>query len=482
MKKIYTATLFFGIFALFGIPIFFLFKSALFGYFFQDDWFSFSISHVSSIIDFFKFFVPRSDVIYYRPLGMQIPFYFVDQLFGLNPLPFKLATFVIHLVNGMLVYLFIKQFLKQHWTAIIAAFVYLTSANHQIIFYWAATFAFIMAPTFYLGSFILFLQRKINLSLLVFAVGLLANELLITLPSVITTWLLLRRKKEQIKKLVGFWLVTGLYIVFRLTVAHFPTNGGYSLIYDLKQPFITLRNFLLWSLNWPETIQDQFLKFFVLNKLFIQNFSPYIAVFVTVSLLYLVFFIAIPLVAIYTHKIKKPDLAIPFFGLIWFVITLVPVLVFANHAFSYYVPIPLIGLLMAGFYLVKELMTSLNMSKFVQIISLLIFSGIWYYSSFINIDLNTKIHWAPQRAAKSSYLVNLLRTKYPILPPDAVVVVISHDEEYKWALGEQNAVHVLYNAPTISTFYGSETEYFAKFGNLGDFEKDKMQQKIFVIP
>src|SRR3989344_6564769 len=77
-----------------------LYLPAINGYFFQDDWFTLKISNAENINSFLGFFVPRSDVIYYRPLGMQIPFFLLSSLFGINPIPFKIFIVLIHLLHA----------------------------------------------------------------------------------------------------------------------------------------------------------------------------------------------------------------------------------------------------------------------------------------------------------------------------------------------------------------------------------------------
>ncbi len=141
--------------ALFSVS--FLFHKAISAYFFQDDWFSFSISQAKNIFDILAFFKPRSDLIYYRPLGMQIPFFITQTLFGITPWPFKLAALLIHLLNGWLVYSLLNRLLADKQLSFFGALLYVTSVTHYTIFYWAATFAFVLAPTFYLSSFLFFL-------------------------------------------------------------------------------------------------------------------------------------------------------------------------------------------------------------------------------------------------------------------------------------------------------------------------------------
>ncbi|OGG00993.1 hypothetical protein A2153_05995 [Candidatus Gottesmanbacteria bacterium RBG_16_38_7b] len=86
--------------------VYLLFLPALTSYYFQDDWFAFSIVTGKKWSDLISFFLPPQDVIWYRPLGVQIPFFLAYTFYRFNPFPFKIMTFVFHLTNGLLVYYF----------------------------------------------------------------------------------------------------------------------------------------------------------------------------------------------------------------------------------------------------------------------------------------------------------------------------------------------------------------------------------------
>ena len=151
------------IFIGFAIGIFLsltLFYKSFTTYYFQDDWFSLRISNISSFAEFLSFFKPRSDIIYYRPLGMQVPFFISQTLFGLNPLFFRLITLMLHIFNSWLVYKILNYILKNKKLAIVGFLFYATASSNLTIFYWAATFAFVLAPALYFGSFYAFLKNK----------------------------------------------------------------------------------------------------------------------------------------------------------------------------------------------------------------------------------------------------------------------------------------------------------------------------------
>ena len=101
---------------------------------------------------------------------------------------------------------------------------------------------------------------------------------------------------------------------------------------------------------------------------------------------------------------------------------------------------------------------------------------IWIISARKNIDFNRLIHWSAQRADISAQLIEKITTRYPRLPDGAMVLVQLPDinpAEAKLALADQNALQVIYNDPTMTTFFGNRDEFFKRH-RIGD-------QQIFVV-
>ncbi len=433
-----------------GVLTYILFGASFSSYFFQDDWFSLQISTVSSILDVFRFFIPRTDVIYYRPLGMQFIFFLFQKLFyfiGIDPLPFRMATFLIHIVNGYLVYRILSFIHKNEKVGMFSAVLYISAAVHFTIFYWAATIAFAMAPFFYFGAFLFFLEKKNKLSLSFFILGLFTNELLITFPAIIFTWSLLQNKK-QLKETLWFWVIFACYVGARFILFKPPTTGSYAVEYAPLQILLNFRDYVLWSFNFPEEIHNQFVNWFMLNPVFVKEFFPYIASF---GLTLLGFFVL--MVVGISHSLYAKDkimyLKYGVFGVIWFVGTLAPVLFFSNHAFSYYLAIPLLGMFITLFAGLSELMKK-NSRLAYGIIS--VFCLVWIIASYQSIRFNTFIHWAPRRALLSFETLQRLRWEVS-QPKRGSALHVPGGDEYIWALSDQHGVQVFFNDPTLKTIY-----------------------------
>lgn len=427
--------------------VWFLFKESFSAYFFQDDWFSLFISRAQTPLQFLSFFFPRNDLIYYRPLGMQIPFFIIQSLFEINPLPFRIVTFIIHLLNSFLVYKILQRFAFREKTAVIGAILYATSSIHLTIFYWAATFAFVLGPFLYFSSFLCYLNKRKSLSIFLFLIGLLTNELIITLPAILLFWNVFLNQIPKWKVIIPYVILSLVYVVFRLTLAKASIGGDYGLINDVVPLLKNGRDYVLWSLNWPEEIHNQFISFLKLQPLFISQFLKHIMIFIVNSLGMLIFFF----ISLRLNFQKT------LFGIAWFFIALLPILFFSQHAYAYYLPIPFLGFLLLIIPAIEKLMYSPQHVLYHKILLLIAFMSVWYASSLQNIEFNTYVHWVPRRAEISRRIIDQIQTKYPIIPGKSIVIIPKKDE-HQLVLSDQNALKVIYNDASIEAFYGTKTD------------------------
>lgn len=437
----------------------FLYKESFNSYFFQDDWFTLKISQAKNLSDFLTFFVPRTDVIYYRPLGMQVPFFLLRSMFGLDPLAFHLLTYFTHTVNIVLVFLLVKFLLKKDSLSLLVSFLYGTSLVHYTPFFWSATYAFVLGPTFFFLSFIFFLlslQKGIKgywLSLAFYFLGLLTNEIVIVLPLILIFYLFISQKIKQFKTVMPYFLIGVLYLLLRFTYFQ-PTTSNSD--YQLEAGLYLLNNlkaYFLWSFNWPEEIKAQFTSFFVINQKFISEFLlDFWVLVISFSVNFLLFFI-LP-IALFIYKRNYRLLKISSFGIFWFFVGLLPVIFFPRHSFSYYLPISLVGLLFTCLTLFDYLLKSVKKISlvFAQLFILLVLVG-WTTVAFVSVEFNSKIHWAPRRARVAKELVTKAQKFYPRDNPDYPFIYIQPSSEKKLALNDQEGLKIIYGDENIKTVY-----------------------------
>lgn len=436
---------------------FILYKDSLGVNYFQDDWFSLKISNAKNFIDFLKFFIPRKDVIYYRPLGMQVPFFITQKMFSINPFPFRILTFANHAINIFLIFFLVRKLLSDESKALLAAFFYSISAVHYTVFYWSSTYAFMLGPTFFFASFLFFLKYfdKLNnnwlwLSFSVYILALLTNEMVISLPVILLIYLKLFSKKNY-RSVLPFIFATVILLLIRFVYFRPPTFSDYQLNIG-PETFRNLKAYLLWSFNWPEEIKAQFVSFFKINPLFRVEFADYLRVFIST----LIINAAIVLLSLFIiFRVKKINdlLKLFSFAISWYIISLIPVLFFPNHSFSYYLSIPLVGLLI----IFSQMLISLHkffIGKFKKIYILLLILTVfsWYWASKTTVEFNSLIHFAPRRSKIARDLIE--KGKKLKLPDNrSVIIYVSPSSENKLALNDQDALEVLYGREDITTAY-----------------------------
>ncbi len=440
-----------------------LYRLSFSSYFFQDDWFSFRISEVKNLNHFLSFFIPRKDVIYYRPLGMQIPYFILNNLFGLNPLPFRIAVLTTHAVNIFLVFILIFLLVKKEETALLAAFLYGTSAVHFLIFYWFAIYAFILGPTFFFLSFILyiyFLQNKKKmyyfLSFIVFLCGLAANEIVAILPIILFFYEIFLRKKFVIKRLTPYLFFVLIILVIRFVFFTPPSFGVYRFSIG-RHIFSNLKTYLLWSFNWSEKLTEQMTSLFIFNDKITSLFYDYALIILFTSTIIFLLFYLLPFIFILKSRKIKSFLGVILLGNSWFIAGLLPILFFSDHKFSYYLPISLVGLLLVSLsfynYLIRKVY---NYSKWLSYFLLCNIVVVWLWSAVATIDFNTKNHWAPYLAYLSKELVNKAKIDMVRKHSLADEIYIPYLQENKFALNDQDAFKVVFGREDIVTIYKKE--------------------------
>lgn len=427
-----------------------LYRDSLLSYFFQDDWFSFRISNAGNLAEFLGFFVPRSDVIYFRPLGMQLPFFLIQKLFGINHLTFHVVVIITHAINVILVCYLTRIITKNLFLSLLVAFLYSTSLVHYIPMYWSATYSFVLGPTFFFLTFISYLKRKYLFSYLCFIIGILVNEIAIIASPILWLYYFFSKEKEKSKYLFLLSITAFIFLFSRILLFPVPTYGDYELSVG-RHILTNLQAYLLWSFNWPEEMKAQLINFYTVNPVFIKDFPWFYKVFVVSLMINIAFFYFIPLI-FRRLMFSKSSLSIIAFTFLWFVIGLSPVLLFPKHTFSYYLPISLTGLLILSCQLLFYLLTVIrNKFPFAVYPVILVILLTWYYTSAVGVEFNSLIHWAPRRAKIAEKLTEEVKMKY--IDNKENILYVRNLPEFKLALNNQDAMIVITGRKEFQTIY-----------------------------
>ncbi len=222
---------------------------------------------------------------------------------------------------------------------------------------------------------------------------------------------------------------------------------GESYIWDFSPRVLnTLFWYGLWSLNLPEMLVDFVgpgLKFNPnLLKYWANEIIPIFTLFVT--LLISVF----SLVIVNLKRFKKKELFIYLFSFAWFVITLLPVLFLPWHKFTFYLTLPLFGVVFSLAFAIKQ-------SKFPKI-AIFTFMAIYFSLSVLTLTLTTKTHWITQGSKTARNVYNYLNEN--IKESRSVKVIFydtSEDSDLPWSPSEV-LKDVLSDDNFFSVFHGGK--------------------------
>ena len=264
---------------------------------------------------------------YYRPL-MNFGYLLCYRLFGPQPYAFHLANLLLHGFVVILLFAVTKRMFRNSTLAFVAAALFALHPIHTESVDWIAAVTDLELTFFVLLSFGLFLRldrpqpSRYGLTQLAmavsFALATVSKEQALTLPLLATLYEHAYREDrnqttmaQKVARYGSLWLLTAVYLVFRVrflgTLAHSrqPLAG-----YEVAFSAITLFGQYMWKLLWPVRL----CAFYV----FEASDDP-------TDLHVLAGLAVLVLVAILFVALWKLD-RIASFGVLWLVVTLMPVL------------------------------------------------------------------------------------------------------------------------------------------------------------
>lgn len=397
----------FGKLLLIILLAFILFAPSLTTFFTHDDFFVMVISKAENIKDFVNFFVisPMGWGLY-RPISTQVFYYLSNLLLNMNPISMHAVLYLLFGIIIILVYKIAHYLTENSKVSLIATFLYATSASHfgQLYFIstqemWVGIFYFLSVWLYckYLSG-----KSKINylLSIISFVFALLSKEVALTLPFVLLLISIYKDKivfRRLIVELIPFGIIVTGYLFFR--VFHFGFTSGDSYVWDYSlRVFNTIVWYFLWAINIPEMLVDFIGPGF--------NINPNLLLYWKKEIL----FIIIPTIAfIFTtltpkglNNLIRKNWKLSLLGIFWFVGTLITVVFLPLHKFSFYLTIPLFGLVVVLSNAYKDT------GKIRVFLGLLL----WLLASYFSLQLTSSTHWIT-RGAKIAHNVDSYFNTYP---------------------------------------------------------------------
>lgn len=370
---------------------FIMFFRSLFVFYTNDDFFLLKISNANNIHDFINFFgifKGPDGLGMYRPLTTQVFYFLAHRISNLNPLILHIVSFGVFFAVIYLVYKLTIELIKDKKVALISAFLYSVSASHFAHLYYLATFQELGMTLFVLLTCLMFLKKRYFLAFIFFVLSLMSKETAVVTPFLLgLIYLFQKYRKEKVikfKKFLFYLLpyVTCLivYLLIRVFSYGFATGDSYVWDFSIKRIFNTLGWYLLWSFNLPESLVDFIGPGFHLNPNLLKYWSSEM---IPISILF-IFQILVAVYAFIKSKFSLNTIYYLLFTVLWFVISLVPVLFLPIHKFTFYLTLPLVGVVIL-------LSNTLRNSKL-----LIPFIVIWFGLSFLTLRFTVQTNWITQ--------------------------------------------------------------------------------------
>lgn len=373
-----------------------LFSPFIFAFFVQDDFFFLAISKANTFKEFFQFFIPRTDVVWYRPLSSQVFFFLGRRLFGLDPFYYHLVVLITHLINIILIYCLAFDIFKSRYIATLSSFIYGLSSVHFIALFWLSTYSFVLGPTFVLLTLLLYMKNKYYLSFVSFFLGLLTSE--VVLLTVVPISILIYYKQKSLGKLmiklVPYLITTFLLIYFRKIIFPSHISGPYSFI--LNTSFIFLFKFYLFRLlGIPMLIDilDTQTKLIVIIPALIISMLGLFTLYKT----------------LYNIKLQKKENREDYVKKIIFLIFvflsfIFPFLLLPNHYSPHYLTYSLIAISILASFIFSYAPKLLAASFIICFVFL----------QFMSISITYGSHWIVKRAQIAERLINQNNFLHPV--------------------------------------------------------------------
>ncbi|MCL4367001.1 glycosyltransferase family 39 protein [Patescibacteria group bacterium] len=390
-----------------------LFYPSLNTFFTHDDFYHLNISNVNTITGFLKFFdLTHSWTGYghFRPLSDQL-LYFVDiKLFNLNPVPLHILSFMVLFSIVIIVYKITLDLTHRRSIALLLAFFYSTSStNFERLYFLQGLQELVMGVFFFLCAwlFIKYLERRKASSYLfcfcAFVLALFSKETAAVLPIVLLSIYFLEYWES--KKTIAFRDLVRIFTPFILTIIsylylHIFKYGlaqGDSYVWIISPRLInTLVWYALWSFNIPEMLVDYIGPGLHINPNLFRYYSEQI---IPILSLFMLLVISILFITVRSYqKYKVTDKKIIIFGMMWFILGLLPVLFLPWHKFTIELTVPLFGLLLTLTVILDKA------PRLVMIVIVLLF----FVTSVLTNNLTYQTHWIVQGAKTAQRTLNFL--------------------------------------------------------------------------
>lgn len=320
------------------------------------------VGHCPSFLSsFFRYFT-HADGFFYRP-GTKAYFFLMYSAFWLNQTIYHVVSIFLHFITALLLYFLAKKILQNSILASLAAFLFLILSGYSEAVFWTSATGHLFNAVCILLSLLFYIaweEKKKMIyfisCLFFFVLSLLFHELGIITPLLLILYKAFNQESFLPRKIfdksysIFLFLPLLPYLIIRFFAQSHWLNGDYS--YNLiRFPFNTAGNLL--GYFFLTLFGPIFLPIYEMIRSFSKNYILIAvpAFFILISGLVLFY-------RIVRDKLNKDEKRIVIFGIVFFVLSLLPFLGLGNIAprYSY---LASLGLILLFVFFIKKLYSRL---------------------------------------------------------------------------------------------------------------------------
>lgn len=411
-------------------------------FFHQDDFVhrSFSLS-LGQVFDGFNLF-SKAAYPYFRPVSTQTYWFILPHIFGMTPLSYHIFNFLILILNTILVFVLGKNLKLSLKAALLASLFYCLSATHIAPMFSSAYVQELFLVTFSTLALIFFCKKKLVACFLFFLLAVASKETALVLPGLFVLIQVFVLKGRDIKYLIPLGLFTLGYLFLRLTAYGIPESSSYHFMFG-KSTLNILVWYFLWAVSVPNILIDFIGPGLKINPVLFKVTGTYLSNLI----------IGLPIffgtLAILVVKVRPIKLII--FSALWFVIGVLPVVIFPLHHLAVEQTISLVGLS----FLLGSLAAGSKRLGLILIVSFI-------FVSMTTAWLGAKTHWTATGARLAEKVVTHVKSLHPtnktlIYFTDGKILIPAYgsSRQISLAVGGMRGFHLLFN-PSLKVYYEAD--------------------------
>lgn len=442
---------------------FVIFYPSLHAFFTNDDFFFLNIAKANNSSEFFNFFSlskgPEGFGMY-RPLTTQVFYFLSRSLFNFSPFPLHIISFIFFFGVIYLVYRLVVELINNEKVAILSTFLYAVSATHFGQLYYLAAFQELGMTLLVLLSCLMFIKKKNLLSFIFFILALMSKETAVVTPALIGLIYFYQKSngvkvvnfKKIVLLLLPYLLTLGFYLLLRVYFYGFATGDSYIWDFSLKKLVNTTFWYLLWSFNIPESLVDFVGSGLTINpNLFVfwgNQIKPILILFIVQALILI--YVLFRSIIKRDEKNKNINSFVSVFCIVWFFVSLLPVIFLPLHKFTFYLTLPLIAVTFRIAYLL--------ITRKVNKVVIGIFLLVWTATSVLTLKFTYETNWISQSQIISRNVFDFFKSEGVKLEGKTIAFTDTKDDS-----------NVFWSpTSTVRTVLSDKNFFYVFFPNLAD--------------